>query len=80
MLLAGDTVDLLLTIDRYTVPLPLVEGMTRRNTSTGQRPLALDRLSQAPFATQSATQFDLARASRIVLPLSSRRPGRLAQS
>jgi IS30 family transposase len=41
---------------------------------------APDRPSQAPFATQSATQFDLARASRVVLPLSSRRPGRLAQS
>ena len=32
---------------------------SRQNTSTSQHPQAPDRLSQAPFATQSATHFDL---------------------
>src|SRR5260370_28472801 len=61
--LRNRTVDLLLTMNGRTVPLPLVQGVTRQNTSTGQHPHATDRPSRAPFATQSATQFDLPRVS-----------------
>jgi hypothetical protein len=57
--LRNRTVDLLLTMDRCTVPLPLVEQLTRQNTSTDQHPQAPDMLSRARFATQSATHFDL---------------------
>jgi hypothetical protein len=42
-----------------TVPLSLVQRVTRQNTSTDQHPQARDRLSRALFATRSATQFDL---------------------
>ena len=57
--LRNRTVDLLLTMNGRTVPLPQVERLTRQNASTGQRALTLDRPSRAPFATQSATQIDL---------------------
>jgi hypothetical protein len=40
------------------VPLPLVQRLTRQNTSTYWRTQASDRLSRALFATQSATQLD----------------------
>jgi hypothetical protein len=57
--LRNRTVDLLLTMDRCRVLRVQVERLTSENTSTDQHPQALDRLSRAPFATQSATHFDL---------------------
>jgi hypothetical protein len=62
--LRNRTVDLLLTMDLRKVLLPQVGRLASQNTSTDQRPQAPDRPSRAPFATQSATQFDLASARR----------------
>jgi hypothetical protein len=45
---------------------PQAEHLTCQNTSTGQQAQALDRLSQARFATQSATHFDLASSNRLL--------------
>jgi hypothetical protein len=66
--LRNRTVDLLLTIDRRTIPLPQVEGVTRQNTSTDQHPQAPDRPTRASFAPQSATHFDLVPPVRRVRP------------
>ena len=57
--LRNRTVDLLLTMYRRTVLLSLVGPLTWQNASAGQHPQAPDGLSRAPFATQSATHFDL---------------------
>jgi hypothetical protein len=57
--LRNRTVDLLLTMDRYSILDWLVERLIRQNTSADQHPQALDRPSRARFATQSATQFVL---------------------
>jgi hypothetical protein len=57
--LRNRTVDLLLTMDLRPVLFPQAGRMTSQNTSTDQRPQAPDRPSRAPFATQSATHFDL---------------------
>ncbi len=46
-------------MDLRQVLLLQVGRMTSQNTSTDQRPQAPIRLSRAPFATQSATHFDL---------------------
>jgi hypothetical protein len=54
------TVDLLLTMNHRTVPLPLVERLTSQNTSTDQHPQAPYRPPRARFAPQSALHFDLA--------------------
>ena len=62
--LRNRTVDLLLTIDRRTVVLSLVGGVTRQNTSTDKHPQAPDRLSRALLAPRSAPQFDLPRSAR----------------
>ena len=64
--LRNRTVDLLLTMDRRGVVSPQAEHLTCQNTSTDQQPQALGRLSQAQFATQSATQFDLASSNRVL--------------
>jgi hypothetical protein len=57
--LRNRTVDLLLTINHRQVALPHVDGVTCENTSTDQRLRASDGPPRAPFATQSATHFDL---------------------
>jgi hypothetical protein len=49
-------------MDLRRVLLPQAGRLTSKNASTDQRPQALGRLSRARFATQSATQFDLALA------------------
>jgi hypothetical protein len=61
--LRNRTVDLLLTMYPCRVPSLQVACLTRQNASTGQRSQAPDRLSRAPFATQSATHFDLGQAA-----------------
>ena len=58
--LRNRTVDLLLTMDRCAVLQPQVDSLTCQNASTAQHSRALDQPTQAPFATQSATHFDLA--------------------
>jgi len=58
--LRNRTVDLLLTMNHRTVPLPLVQRVTRQDTSTYQHPQAPDGPSRARFAPRSAPQFDLA--------------------
>ena len=58
--LRNRTVDLLLTMDRSADVQPQVEQLTCRNTSGDRHAQALGEPSQAPFATQSATQIDLA--------------------
>jgi hypothetical protein len=45
-------------MNHRTVPLSLVEDVTRQNTSADRHSQARDRLSRALFATQSATHFD----------------------
>jgi hypothetical protein len=57
--LRNRTVDLLLTMDRSAVPQLQVGRLTCRNTSTDRQSQALDEPTRAPFATQSATHFDL---------------------
>jgi hypothetical protein len=42
---------------------PAAARLNSQNTSTNQRPQARDRLSCEPFATRSATRFDLGRAA-----------------
>ena len=58
--LRNRTVDLLLTMDRSAVAQPQVDRLTCENTSTRWHSQAPDEPTQAPFATQSATQIDLA--------------------
>jgi hypothetical protein len=58
-LLRNRTVDLLLTMNHRQVPLPQVVSADQENTSSRQRSQVPIRLSRAPFATQSATHFDL---------------------
>jgi hypothetical protein len=55
--LRNRTVDLLLTMSHRTVPLPQARRLTRQNASKDWHLQAPDRPAQAPFATQSATQF-----------------------
>jgi hypothetical protein len=57
--LRNRTVDLLLTMYRSAVPQPQVGQLTCQYTSTGRQSQALDEPARAPFATQSATHFDL---------------------
>ena len=58
--LRNRTVDLLLTMYRSAVLPPQVERLTSENTSTHWHSRAPDKPRRAPFATQSATHFDLA--------------------
>jgi hypothetical protein len=58
--LRNRTVDLLLTMYRSTVLQSQVERLSCANTSTGWHSQAPDEPTRAPFATQSATHFDLA--------------------
>jgi hypothetical protein len=58
--LRNRTVDLLLTMDNCAVLQPQVDRLTCANTSTHWHSQALDEPTRAPFATQSATHFDLA--------------------
>ena len=58
--LRNRTVDLLLTMYHCAVPQPQVEPLTCENTSTHRHSQATDKPRPAPFATQSATHFDLA--------------------
>ena len=57
--LRNRTVDLLLTMDRCAVLQPKVDRLTCVNTSTHWHSQAPDKPTRAPFATQSATHFDL---------------------
>ena len=57
--LRNRTVDLLLTMDRSAVLQPQVDWLTSVNTSTRWHSRAPDEPSRTPFATQSATHFDL---------------------
>ena len=57
--LRNRTVDLLLTMDHCAVLQPQVEQLTCENTSTHWHSQAPDEPTRAPFATQSATHFDL---------------------
>jgi hypothetical protein len=50
-------------MDLLQVLLAQAGRLTSLNAGTDQRPQARDRLSRAPFATQSATHFDLGRAA-----------------
>jgi hypothetical protein len=59
--LRNRTVDLLLTMDHCAVLQPQVDRLTCANTSTRWHSQALDEPTRAPFATQSATHFDLCR-------------------
>ena len=58
--LRNRTVDLLLTMYHSAVLQPQVDGLTCANTSTRWHSQAPDEHTRAPFATQSATHFDLA--------------------
>jgi hypothetical protein len=58
--LRNRTVDLLLTMYRSAVPQPQVGQLTCADTSTRWHSRAPDEPTRAPFATQSATHFDLA--------------------
>ena len=58
--LRNRTVDLLLTMDHCAVLQPQVDRLTCENTSTHWHSQAPDEPTRAPFATQSATHFDLA--------------------
>jgi hypothetical protein len=57
--LRNRTVDLLLTMDHCAVLQPQVDHLTCENTSTHRHSQAPDKPTRAPFATQSATHFDL---------------------
>jgi hypothetical protein len=57
--LRNRTVDLLLTMYCCAVLQPQVEQLTCENTSTHWHSQAPDKPRRAPFATQSATHFDL---------------------
>src|ERR1039457_4328301 len=74
--LRNRTVDLLLTMNNRQVPSPQVERLTSQNMSTDQRPRAPGRISRAPVATQSATQFDLVLRAAGVAVLRSADVGR----
>jgi hypothetical protein len=58
--LRNRTVDLLLTMDRCAVLQSQVDRLTCESTSTDWHSQARDEPTRAPFATQSATHFDLA--------------------
>ena len=57
--LRNRTVDLLLTMDRCAVLQPQVDRLNCENPSTHWHSQAPDEPTRAPFATQSATHFDL---------------------
>ena len=57
--LRNRTVDLLLTMDRCAVLPPQVDRLTCENAGTDWHSQAPDEPTRAPFATQSATHFDL---------------------
>jgi hypothetical protein len=69
--LRNRTVDLLLTMDRCAVLQPQVDSLTCANTSTRWHSQAPDEPTRAPFATQSATHFDLALSNSTAIETSA---------
>jgi hypothetical protein len=69
--LRNRTVDLLLTMYRSADAQPQVGLLTCQNTSTHRHRQAPGEPPQAPFATQSATQTDLAGRAGLISVLST---------
>ena len=64
-------------MDRWAVLQPQVDRLTCENTSTHWHSQAPDKPTRAPFATQSATHFDLAPSIRLPSKQVLRNPIRL---
>jgi hypothetical protein len=78
--LRNRTVDLLLTMYRSAVLQSQVDRLTCENTSTHWHSRAPDELTPAPFATQSATHFDLALSNSPPSKQALRNPIRLKRT